>query len=281
MKNVIIWGAGQGGRMIANLLHADITILAYCDSDESKWGQAIDSIPIIAPETIPSLAPDAIFISMLNKDACASVRERLEGMNIRARIFTAPELRQIFDLRLAALKMIAQEVHERNIAGAIAELGVYQGAFAAEMNRLFPERPLYLFDTFAGFDPRDVSVEDAQRYSRATVGNFADTTVEMVRQRLPHADRARFKVGYFPETAVGMEETFAVVSLDADLYKPLYDGLLYFYPRMNRGGYIIIHDYNNSRFSGAKHAVRQFCEEQQIFVVPLSDLHGTAIIVKP
>jgi O-methyltransferase len=78
-----------------------------------------------------------------------------------------------------------------------------------------------------------------------------------------------------------MEETFAVVSLDADLYKPLYDGLLYFYPRMNRGGYIIIHDYNNSRFSGAKHAVRQFCEEQQVFVVPLSDLHGTAIIVKP
>lgn len=281
MNNVIIWGAGQGGRMIANLLHADITISAYCDSDDTKWGQRLDGIEIIAPEAIAGLHPDAVFISMLNRDACVSVRARLEELGVTARVVTAPELRDTFDLRLAALKMIAVEIHDRGIGGAIAELGVYQGAFAVEMNRLFPDRSLYLFDTFSGFDQRDVAVEGEQKYSRAAVGNFADTSVEAVRDRLPHADQAVFKVGYFPATASGLDETFAVVSLDADLYKPLYDGLCWFYPRMTRGGYIIIHDYNNSRFTGAKHAVRRFCEEQQLFVVPLSDLHGTGIIVRP
>ncbi len=281
MKNVIIWGAGQGGRMVANLLHCDITVRAYCDSDERKWGSTLDGIPIVPPDAIPGLEPDAIFISMLNKDACASVRARLEGMNVQTRIVTAPELRQTFDLRLAALRMIAGEVRDRNIGGALAELGVYRGDFAVEMNRLFPDRALYLFDSFSGFDQRDVTVEGEGRFSRAEVGTFADTSVDAVRQRLPHPDRAVFRVGYFPETAAGIEDTFAVVSLDADLYKPLYDGLLYFYPRMARGGYIIIHDYNNSRFSGAKHAVRRFCEEHRVFVVPLSDLHGTGIIVKP
>jgi hypothetical protein len=113
------------------------------------------------------------------------------------------------------------------------------------------------------------------------VGNFADTSLQAVRERLPHPDKAVFRAGYFPETAKGLEETFAVVSLDADLYKPLYEGLNFFYPRMTPGGYIIIHDYNNSRFSGARHAVRRFCEENQVFVVPLSDLHGTGIMVKP
>ncbi len=281
MNSVVIWGAGQGGRMVANLLHGDIAIRAYCDSDETKWGSTLDGIPIVPPEAIPGLEPDAIFISMLNKDACSSVRARLEAMQLRAKIVTAPELRQTFDLRLAALRMIAQEVRERGIGGAIAELGVYQGAFAAEMNRLFPDRALYLFDTFSGFDQRDVTVEGERRFSRAAVGNFADTSVGAVRQRLPHPDRAVFKIGYFPETAHDIETTFAVVSLDADLYKPLHDGLRYFYPLMTRGGYIIVHDYNNTRFSGAKHAVRRFCEEQGVFVVPLSDLHGTGIIVKP
>jgi O-methyltransferase len=281
MKNVIIWGVGQGGRMVANLLHADITVRAFSDSDESKWGGSLDGIPVVPPESIPDLAPDAVFLSMLNADACARVRERLAAMNVAARIVTAPELRRTFDLRLATLRMIAGEVRERGIGGAVAELGVYQGALAAEMNRLFPARSLYLFDTFTGFDGRDVAVEGERRFSRAEAGNFADTSVEAVRARLPHPERAVFRVGYFPETARGMEETFAVVSLDADLYKPLLDGLRYFHPRMARGGYIVVHDYNNARFAGARHAVRQFCEENQVFVVPLPDLHGTGIIVKP
>jgi O-methyltransferase len=281
MKDVVIWGTGQGGRMIANLLHGDITVRAYCDSDENKWGGTLDGIPVVAPDALPALAPDAVFISMLNKDACASVRMRLEALNVRARVVTAPELRQTFDLRLAALKMIAREVRERNIGGALAELGVYRGAFAAEMNRLFPDRSLYLFDTFSGFDLRDVAVEGERKFSRAETGNFADTSVEAVRERLPFPDMAVFKAGYFPETAAGIDDTFAVVSLDADLYKPLYDGLRFFYPLMARGGYIIIHDYNNSRFAGAKQAVREFCEENQVFVFPLPDLHGTGIIVRP
>lgn len=281
MKDVVIWGTGQGGRMIANLLHGDITVRAYCDSDESKWGGTLDGIPVVAPDALPAMEPDAVFISMLNKDACASVRMRLEALNIRARVVTAPELRQTFDLRLAALKMIAREVRERNIGGALAELGVYRGAFAAEMNRLFPDRSLYLFDTFSGFDRRDVAVEGERKFSRAETGNFADTSVEAVREMLPFPDMAVFKAGYFPETAAGIDDTFAVVSLDADLYKPLYDGLRFFYPLMARGGYIIIHDYNNSRFAGAKQAVREFCEENQVFVFPLPDLHGTGIIIRP
>lgn len=281
MKNVIIWGVGQGGRMVANLLHADITVRAFSDSDETKWGGSLDGIPVVPPESIPNLEPDAVFISMLNADACASVRKRLEALNVTARIVTAPELRRTFDLRLATLRMIAVEVRERGVAGAVAELGVYQGALAAEMNRLFPDRSLYLFDTFTGFDGRDVAVEGERRFSRAEAGNFADTSVEAVRARLPHPERAVFRAGYFPETVQGLEETFAVVSLDADLYKPLLDGLRYFHPRMARGGYIVVHDYNNARFPGARHAVRQFCEENQVFVVPLPDLHGTGIIVKP
>ncbi len=281
MKRAVIWGAGQGGRMIGNLLHGDISIAAYCDMNDKKWGTTLAGVPIVGPDALAELAPDLVVISMLNTEACTHVQARLVDMGINTEVVTAMELRDTYDLRLATMKLCAGEVHEREIPGAIAELGVYQGAFSAELNRLFPERSIYLFDTFSGFDQRDLSIEHHEGYSRAAMGNFEDTSTDLVRRRLPYPEKAVFRVGYFPETAQGLEEHFALVSLDADLYKPLYDGLTYFYPLMSSGGYLIIHDYNNTRFSGAKEAVRKFCTEQQVFLVPLPDLHGTAVIVKP
>lgn len=217
----------------------------------TKWGSTLDGIPIVPPEAIPGLEPDAIFISMLNKDACSSVRARLEAMQIRAKIVTAPELRQTFDLRLAALRMIAQEVCGNGASAEQSPSWACIRGFCGGDEPPFPDRALYLFDTFSGFDQRDVTVEGERRFSRAAVGT-ADTSVGAVRQRSPHPDRAVFKIGYFPETAHDIETTFAVVSLDADLYKPLHDGLRYFYPLMTRGGYIIVHDYNNTRFSASQ-----------------------------
>lgn len=63
------------------------------------------------------------------------------------------------DLGLAQARLLAEEIHAAGIPGAVAELGVYQGALAAELNRLFPDRPLYLFDTFIDFPRTDVEAE--------------------------------------------------------------------------------------------------------------------------
>ena len=89
-----------------------------------------------------------------------------------------------------------------------------------------------------------------------------------------------FKKGYFPSTVEGIEEKFSFVSIDTDLYKPIYDGLVYFYPRLNVGGYIFVHDFNNKFFTGAKEAVRTYCSEQNISYFPLSDVGGTVVITK-
>jgi O-methyltransferase len=70
------------------------------------------------------------------------------------------------------------------------------------------------------------------------------------------------------------------VSIDTDLYDPIYNGLQYFYPRLVKGGYIFIHDYNNDAYLGAKKAVQQFCAENNISFVPLPDSCGSAIITK-
>ncbi|MDR3562907.1 MAG: TylF/MycF/NovP-related O-methyltransferase [Negativicutes bacterium] len=176
--------------------------------------------------------------------------------------------------------MAAEMIGIRNVPGAIAELGVYQGETAAFLNSLFPDRILHLFDTFEGFVEADVSAEVAQGYSEAHAGDFKDTDVARVLARLPHPDQVTLHQGFFPATTEGVEATFALVSLDVDLYAPTLAGLEWFYKRLNPGGYIFIHDYNNLRYMGVRHAVDDFLTKVSAPVVALPDFAGSLIVLK-
>lgn len=46
----------------------------------------------------------------------------------------------------------AQVINSYHLNGCVAEAGVFQGNFAKVINANFPDRKLYLFDTFEGFD---------------------------------------------------------------------------------------------------------------------------------
>jgi O-methyltransferase len=163
-------------------------------------------------------------------------------------------------IRLSTLELIANEINTNNITGEVAELGVYKGKFARYINRYFPDRKLFLFDTFKGFDKTDV-VSEVQKNLSSGEQDFSNTSIEQVLSIMPHRDQCIVKEGFFPDTAVGFEEIFAFVSIDADLYDPIYNGLKYFYPRLQKGGYIFVHDYNNDNYPGSKKAVNQYCAE--------------------
>ncbi len=182
-------------------------------------------------------------------------------------------------IRLSTLELAANEVIRKDIPGAVAEVGVYKGKFARFINLYFADRNLYLFDTFEGFDPKDISTDLNKGFSTGKQ-DFSETSVENVLSIMPYREKCIIKKGYFPETANGLEETFSFVSLDTDLFDPIYNGLVYFYPRLSKGGYIFIHDFNNDLYKGARSAVEKYCSENGINYLPLPDTCGTAVIVK-
>lgn len=182
-------------------------------------------------------------------------------------------------VRNSSLELIAHEISSRGISGSVAELGVYRGDFAKIINELFPDRKLYLLDTFEGFDRRDVSADNAQAYSSGKQ-DFSRTSIELVLKKMRSPEQCVIKKGRFPGSAGDVDDSFAFVSIDADLYTPVYEGLRFFYPRLVRGGYIFVHDYNNDEYKGARTAVQQFCSEQNIAYFPLTDACGSAIIAK-
>lgn len=183
-------------------------------------------------------------------------------------------------IRLSSLELAAYEISLHQLEGSIAELGVYQGDFAKEMNALFPNRKLYLFDTFCGFDKNDVMMEMSNDFSYSDVSHFSSTSVNTVLSKMIRPEDCIIRKGYFPDTCEGIEDNFVFVSIDADLFNPILAGLEYFYPRLLKGGFIFVHDHNNSRYRGVQKAVNKFCTAHNTSFFPLSDSGGTAVFIK-
>lgn len=293
MKTVVILGAGQFGRAVSRLINTEeLRLVGFGDnntglhhmSETEKIGMGFPAhVPVLPVAQAVSIRPDYILTGVTDGSRTGQLMDQARSLGFQGDFICLGELYRHFDIRSATLRQIAVRLHEQGIPGQIAELGVYRGDMAWKLNALFPDRFLYLFDTFEGFDPRDIEKEEAYGCSRAKKGDFSDTSKQAVLNRLPFPDRAVVREGYFPGTASGLEsETYALVSLDADLYAPLLAGLEYFYPRLSPGAMILMHDYNNERFRGARQAVADYEKRHhRLILVPLCDLHGSAVIVRP
>jgi O-methyltransferase len=180
------------------------------------------------------------------------------------------------------MQLLSHEIYQENIEGAIAELGVFHGFSASVMNHFFPDRKFYLFDTFEGFDPRDLEADEQLGYNIENYHDFSDTNIDLVMSKMAHKENVIVRKGWFPDSAVGLEdEKFCFVNLDADLYQPIYQGLHWFYPRLAKGGYIIVDNFNWAVYSGAKKAVHDFSREVGISYIPIPNETGGVVIGKP
>ena len=182
------------------------------------------------------------------------------------------ELRNDY-VRLATLELLCRRLTD--VPGAAAELGVYRGFFARCINRLLPERRLYLFDSFAGFGEEARAPEAMQAAHR-------NAAAEKVLAIMPHPEAVRMKPGFFPGSLEGLEERFCLVSLDVDFYQTTLDGLRYFWPRLEKGGYLMLHDWGSPKLPGVKLALQAYEQElgAAIPAVPLCDVGGTLVLCK-
>ena len=184
------------------------------------------------------------------------------------------EVRHTADpVRYASIGLAIERIKADRVQGDFAELGVWRGDTSRFIHLSAPDRKLHLFDTFSGF-PEGVTIDKPER--------FSNTSVELVKQRIGDISNVEFHVGFFPETAAGLEDRrFAFVMLDADCFASTLAGLNFFYPRISRGGYVFLHDFNSPESDrGVSRAVASYLADKPEQIVEIPDTWGSALFRK-
>lgn len=176
-------------------------------------------------------------------------------------------------------------IANRAPAGDYVELGVHRGLTARLIWRLMdPERGLYLFDTFEGFDARDLEAEQAAGGRALEPGGFLPTSEDEVLDYVnggPTLNLATVK-GWLPDRYRGYEQIpLRFAHLDLDLYEPIRAMLPIVWTALVPGGVVAIHDYGCADFPGARKAVDEFAASIGIPACPMGDAWGTAVFIKP
>lgn len=276
-ERIVLFGAGNNGIRLCKEFQErknKAEIVAFVD--DYKTGSLM-GIPVIKPDELINVNFDTIFIA---STAMKSIRKRLLDMGIEQYRIGESDIEKGAMARETFLKRCAEELNRRGIKGNVAEAGVFQGDFAAVINEVFPNRMLYLFDTFSGFDERDTSVEKGWSDDPWRANQLKETSVELVLSKMAHPGKCIVKKGYIPETFQGVDDSFCFVNLDMDLYQPTWNALQWFWPRMVENGVILIHDYYDKTgvYSNLKNAVIRFADAHSVKLLPIGDDLSVALI---
>jgi len=286
MKRVI-FGAGSKGRFLAFVLRkCGEEVVCFLDNNSQYDGTYLLGIPVFSPAQIPNIEYDEIICATRSYNE--QIINQLTSLGVercKISLMSEEKLTEYYDFIKGSLNQFiyafASQASVQKMAGSVAELGVYQGRTAKEINRAFPQSNCYLFDTFEGFNRADLEVEHSKtafdREDNFETTRFQDTSVQFVLSQMHYPERVIVKKGWFPETFdLPDDEQFLLVNCDMDLYEPMKAAIDLFYPRMVEGGVIIFHDAFST--TKASLAFEEMKKKYHFTSIPLGDFTSYVII---
>lgn len=159
--------------------------------------------------------------------------------------------------------------------GDFVECGVAAGSQVAAMYRACPTKKIWLFDSFEGiplaskYDTTQPGIgvisHDVNGYLLTTSGITA-VTIEQVKQHFAewNIDDINFNYvkGWFEETVpINEVGKISLLRLDGDLYNSTKVCLEHLYPKLVKGGWLIVDDYG---LDGCRIAVDEYFDKHEI-----------------
>jgi hypothetical protein len=177
--------------------------------------------------------------------------------------------------RIVSLIRAVKYIVANEIAGDIVECGVYKGgSILAVLKTLIrlndSSRQVWLYDTFEGMTKpgaSDVSLSRGGALEEWEQGPWCYAPFEEVRRVVLDTgyDEAKihFVKGRVEETLpTAAPRQISLLRLDTDWYESTMHELNHLFPRLSRGGVIIIDDYGH--WAGARKAVDEFLAKNDI-----------------
>lgn len=144
----------------------------------------------------------------------------------------------------------------KDIRGDVIEVGVFRGGSAEILDMMKGGRPLFLYDTFEdnheGFDDL-----------------FDQSMSEQVFSRFPNVIKGK--------VTTGNHQLISFAHLDVDGENGTLEAIEYLYPRLNNGGVIVCHDYQNPHLK-VKEVIDKFMFYKPEKPIPLTGTSQCVII---
>ena len=182
--------------------------------------------------------------------------------------------------------------HAFDLDGEVAECGAFQGLssylFCNYLRLASPDfngRGYHIFDSFEGLsqpgaeDYVSAKTGVANNFDAQRAGAFRGS-LETVKATLSDFPEIQYHRGWIPESFAAIQEkNYKFVHLDLDLYEPIKGSVEYFYPRMVKGGVIVIDEYDIPRWPGARKAVDEYCQKHNL-ITPVALTTGNGVMIK-
>jgi len=181
------------------------------------------------------------------------------------------------------VKFLLEDVIKNNISGCIVETGVWRGGMSMWMQSVLKyhqdNRDIWLYDIFGKFPSSSNSKDQYIHNITEMLFESAPTASDVQNNFKTHGlldTNIKFVVGDFKHTVPQNQiHQIALLHCDSDYYDSTKIVLENFYSKINKGGYIIIDDYNNP-YLACKTAVDEFRSKYNIST-PIIDTHGGSV----
>lgn len=167
------------------------------------------------------------------------------------------------------------------LSGDLAECGCYVGTSAFFIAQASTHGKLYLFDSFQGLSAPDATDRNVGESVMPWSEGGGDLTASeaTLQYNLARYDTVVVLPGWIPERfAEVADHQFRLVHIDVDLYQPTRDSLNFFYPRLVKGGVIVMDDYGFKTCPGATRAADELAVSEGIEILHLAT--GQGVIMK-
>lgn len=173
--------------------------------------------------------------------------------------------------------------HASNLEGDFVECGVHTGIYARAIidyiNFQKTKKKFYLLDTFKGLDSKYSTAKEMTRNQKMGYEERGDIYKEVAKTF------KNFNVdiiqGPVPETLSKVKaKKISFLSIDMNSVKPESESLKYFWPKLVKGGIIVLDDYGYANSTNdQKKAHDKFANQNGVEVLSLPTCQG--IIIKP
>ena len=194
-------------------------------------------------------------------------RSRIEGREWPAMAHT-----MIGWARLENLQHCIEDILARGVPGDLIETGVWRGGAIIFMRAVLKayevtDRCVWGADSFRGLPPPDAAQYPADEGDITHTCPELAVTLDDVRSNFEKYglldEQCRFLPGWFRDTLpAAPAERLALIRLDGDMYESTYVALANLYPKLSRGGYLIVDDYG--ALPSCRQAVHDFRDAQGI-----------------